>query len=142
LRTNVLPEQFALIGVARSDLTVDSLRDQLHEMLTSFVGSASAEFNTEHIDDQAWKRLAEKMIYLRGDLTNPNLYEKLRSVLSKAKKTHGTRGNVVFYLAISDRLFGNVVEQLGKARLTEQGTDQSGETPFLAPRGDREAIRA
>ena len=50
-------------------LRTDGWRDQLHEMLTSFVGSASAEFNTEHIDDQAWKRLAEKMVYVRGDLT-------------------------------------------------------------------------
>jgi glucose-6-phosphate 1-dehydrogenase len=130
LRTNVLPEQFALIGVARSELTVDGWRDQLHEMLTSFVGSASAEFNTEHIDGQAWKKLAEKMVYVRGDLTTPNLYEKLRIVLSEAEKTHGTSGNVIFYLAISDRFFGNVVEQLGKARLTEEGTDQSGKRLF------------
>jgi glucose-6-phosphate 1-dehydrogenase len=99
-------------------------------MLTSFVGSASAEFNTEHIDEQAWTRLAEKMVYVRRDLTNPNLYEKLRSVLSDAEKTDGTGGNVIFYLAISDRLFGKVVEQLGKAGLTEEGADQGGKRLF------------
>jgi glucose-6-phosphate 1-dehydrogenase len=130
LRSNVLPEQFALIGVARSELTAETWRDQLHEMLTSFVGRASAEFNTDHIDYRAWKRLAEKMVYVPGELTDPNLYEKLGNVLSEAEKTRGTRGNVIFYLAISDRLFGDVVEQLGKARLTEEVKDQSGKRIF------------
>ena len=129
-RTKVLPEQFALIGVARSDETVESWRDQLYDMLKSFVGRPGAEFNTDHIDEDAWKQLAAKMTYVCGDLTKPELYDNLRNALSKAEKLHGTRGNVIFYLAIADRLFGTVVEQLGKAKLTDQGEDQSGERSF------------
>ena len=130
LRTNVLPKQFALIGVARSDETVESWRDQLYDMLKSFVGRAGAEFNADHIDEDAWKQLAAKMTYVRGDLTKPELYDNLRNVLSQAEKTHGTRGNVIFYLAIADRLFGAVVDELGKAKLTDQSEDQSGKRSF------------
>jgi glucose-6-phosphate 1-dehydrogenase len=130
LRTSVLPKQFALIGVARSDETVESWPDQLYDMLKSFVGRAGAEFNADHIDEDAWKQLAAKMTYVRGDLTKPELYDNLRDVLGKAEKTQGTRGNVIFYLAIADRLFGAVVEQLGKAKLTDQSEDQSGKRPF------------
>ena len=39
-RSKVLPKQFALIGVARSDGTADSWRERLHDMLKSFVGRA------------------------------------------------------------------------------------------------------
>ena len=39
-RSKALPEQFALIGVARSDGTADSWRERLHDMLKSFVGRA------------------------------------------------------------------------------------------------------
>ena len=39
-RSKVLPEQFALIGVARSDGTAESWRERLHDMLKSFVGRA------------------------------------------------------------------------------------------------------
>ena len=130
LRTKVLPEHFALVGVARTEETADGWRDQLHGMLTSFVGNAAAEFGADHIDEDAWKRLTEKMIYVQGDLTKPELYEKLRSVLDQAEKTHGTRGNAIFYLAVADRLFGTVVEQLGKAKLTDQDEGQSGEHRF------------
>ena len=125
-RSKVLPEQFALIGVARSDGTAESWRERLYDMLKSFVGQAGAEFNTDHIDEDAWARLANKMAYISGDLTKPDLYEKLRSALDEAEKAHGARGNVIFYLAIADRLFGTVVEQLGKAKLTDQGEDLNG----------------
>ena len=129
-RSKVLPEQFALIGVARSDGTADSWRERLHDMLKSFVGHAGSEFNTDHIDEDAWARLADKMTYISGDLTKPDLYEQVRAALDKAEKAHGTRGNAIFYLAVADRLFGTVVEQLGKAKLTDQGEDQNGGRRF------------
>ena len=130
LRTNVLPEHFALIGVARGKETAESWRDQLHGMLTSFVGNAAAEFDVDHIDEDLWKRLTEKMIYVQGDLTKPELYDKLRGILDQAGRAHGTRGNAIFYLAVADRLFGTVVSQLGEAKLTDQNEDQSGKPRF------------
>ena len=129
-RTKVLPEQFALIGVALSERTTENWRDHLYDMLKSFVGNATAEFDVDHIDDAVWKRLAEKMTYVHGDLTKPELYERLRGVLDKAEKTHGTQGNVIFYLAVADEFFGTVVDRLGKAKLTEQNDDQNGKPRF------------
>ena len=70
------------------------------------------------------------MSYIQGDLTKPELYEKLRGALDEAEKTHGTEGNVIFYLAVADRFFGTVVEQLGKAKLTDQNEDQNGKHRF------------
>jgi glucose-6-phosphate 1-dehydrogenase len=130
LRTKVLPEHFVLIGVARAKGTAESWRDELHDMLTSFVGDAAAEFDVDHIDEDVWKRLADKMIYVQGDLTKPELYDKLRKTLDQVEKTHGTRGNAIFYLAVADRLFGAVVEQLGKAKLTDQNEDETGKCRF------------
>ena len=66
-RSKALPEQFALIGVARSDGTADSWRERLHDMLKSFVGRGGAEFNT-HIDEDAWARLADAMTYILATL--------------------------------------------------------------------------
>jgi glucose-6-phosphate 1-dehydrogenase len=98
-RTHLIPENFALIGVARSKETSESWRDHLHEKLKSFAGKAS-EFNEGRIKEEAWNRLAGKMSYVQGDLTQPELYEKLRAALSEAEKVHGTEGNVIFYLAL------------------------------------------
>ncbi len=129
-RTGLLPEHFALIGVDLAEGTDDSWREHLLAMLKSFVGNAGSEFDVEAIDDKAWQRLAEKMSYLQGDLTKPALYEKLRDKLGEVDSAYGTRGNVIFYLAVADRFFGSVVEELGKAKLADQHEDQSGKRKF------------
>ena len=76
-----------------------------------------------------------------GRLDEPELYEKLRGALAEAEKTQGTQGNVIFYLAVADRFFGTVVEQLGKAKLTDAEQGRERQASVLAPRGDREAVR-
>ena len=99
-------------------------------MLKSFVGNAAAEFDIDQIDEAAWKRLAEKMSYIQGDLTKPELYKRIRASWTRQKRSHGTQGNVIFYLAVADRFFGTVVEELGKAKLTDQNEDENGKHKF------------
>jgi glucose-6-phosphate 1-dehydrogenase len=130
LRSKVLPERFSLFGVARSDETSESWRDQLYGMLKSFVGHAGAEFSADSIDEDVWKRLAAKMTYVQGDLSKPKLYQDLRTALSDSEKAHGTGGNAIFYLAIADQFFGTVVEQLGKAKLIDQPGEQGGKRAY------------
>jgi len=129
-RTKVLPEKFALIGVDLAEGTAETWRDHLYDMLKTFVGNAAAEFDIDRIDEVAWQRLAAKMSYLHGDLTKPELYEKIHGALDDAEKTHGTEGNAIFYLAVADRFFGVAVEQLGRAKLTDQSEDKNGKIQF------------
>ena len=129
-RTNILPENFSLIGVARTEESAESWRDHLHTMLDSFIGNAAAEFDVDKIDEDLWTRMADKMSYIHGDITKPEVYGRLHGLLDKAEKDHRTKGNVIFYLAVADRLFGTVVEELGKAKLTDQNEDQDGKPQF------------
>ena len=129
-RTKLLPEKFALIGVDRAHGTAESWCGELHDMLKSFIGEVAAEFQIDRIDDAAWQWLADKMFYVQGDLTKPELYETIRGTLDKVEGAHGTQGNVIFYLAVAGRFFGTVVEQLGKAKLTEQDKDENGKARF------------
>ncbi|HVA15481.1 MAG TPA: hypothetical protein VNF99_19690, partial [Stellaceae bacterium] len=103
-RTNLLPEKFALIGVARTAETAESWRNHLHTMLDSFIGNSAAAFDVDKIDEDVWNQLADKMTYVDGDITKPEVYERLRGLLDKAEKDRGTNGNVIFYLAVADRL--------------------------------------
>jgi glucose-6-phosphate 1-dehydrogenase len=129
-RTKVLPQDFSLIGVARSEDDVDGWRKQLHDMLKGFVGNPSSEFNVDHIDEDIWKRLADRMQYIQGDLNDPKIYQQVGEALQQSEKKYDTKGNAIFYLAVADRFFGSVVEQLGKAKLTDQPEDQAGKRKF------------
>jgi glucose-6-phosphate 1-dehydrogenase len=125
-RTRLLPDNFALIGVARSDETAESWRDNLYGKLKSYAGSAS-EFNGGRVDEEVWNRLAGAMSYVRGDLTKPELYQNLRDALSEAERTRGTKGNVIFYLAVAEQFFCPAIEQLKAAGLTDQTDGPDGE---------------
>ncbi|HEV3489832.1 MAG TPA: glucose-6-phosphate dehydrogenase, partial [Reyranella sp.] len=118
--SEVLPENFALIGVGHGEGTTEQWRDSLYSMLKSFVGNTASEFDVAGIDQAAWTRLADKMTYIAGDFTKPEIYGRIRDMLHEVEGAHGTKGNAIFYLAVADRFFGAVVDQLGKARLTEQ----------------------
>ena len=81
------------------------------------------DLNIDHIDEAAWRGLTEKMLYVRGDLAMLELYEKLRDAINEVGIADGVPGNVIFYLAIADRFFGVVADQLGNAKL-ERDTGQ------------------
>jgi glucose-6-phosphate 1-dehydrogenase len=110
-------------------LTVDQWRDSLHAMMESFVGKAASESQIEKVDDETWKHLTGNLSYVRGDLNDDDLYDKLKSHLGDVEKQAGTGGNCLFYLAIADRFFGPVVTHLGKAGLFEENWDEDGKHP-------------
>ncbi len=111
---NKLPDRFTLIGVDHRDQTTDQWRDDLSKKASA---STSAG-----IDKQAWARLGTNMHYLCGDFTHSETFTQLAKLLDqqwdKIKST-----NTIFYLAISDQLFGPVIEHLGHAGLTQQSDD-------------------
>ena len=116
----LLADGFALIGVARADKDGASWQDQMRKDLDAIIASGSGTFNADAIDDTVWARLAARMEFVSGDLTGPELYRELSDRLAHLAAERGTKGNGLFYLAVSDRLFGPVVDQLGKAGLTRQ----------------------
>jgi glucose-6-phosphate 1-dehydrogenase len=121
--SGTLPDNFALIGVARGESGAEGWKATLYDALTSFVGSPQG--GAGHIDEDAWKRLADRISFVQGDLKDAALYAELHGALDAAEAAHGTLGNVIFYLAVADQLFGPLVEQLGKAKLTDQ-VDKAG----------------
>jgi glucose-6-phosphate 1-dehydrogenase len=118
-RTGILPRDFALIGVARGEGDADAWARSLRASLDDLVKSGSGTFSAKSIDEAAWTRLVDSMSFVQGDLRERALYEKLKTALEDARKTHNTGGNVLFYLAVADPLFGPVVQQLAAAGLVD-----------------------
>ncbi len=127
--TGLLPEEFAVIGVDHGERDTEGWRGQLHDTLKSFVGNAGTEFSADGIDRRAWERLEGAMTYVRGEFTDPALYDRIGDALATAEADHRTQGNAIFYLAVPDRFFSPIVDELGKARLTQQGVVADCTTP-------------
>lgn len=115
--TGLIPEHFALVGVDLAGLSVEAWADSLRHMLESFLGDPGSESRIDRIDDAVWNRLVGAMSYVQGDLNDPALYQRLQAHLSDVARERQTEGNVLFYLAVADRFFGPVIQQLGRAGL-------------------------
>jgi glucose-6-phosphate 1-dehydrogenase len=115
-----LSDKFALIGVDRTDRSHEEFRAYLAEGVRSFVSDTGTGPVTAPFDARAWEFLAARMTHLKGDVTDPAMYDQLGQALKEIETAHGTAGNVVFYLAVAASLFAPVVERLAAAGLTRE----------------------
>src|SRR3954466_12144183 len=90
-----------IVGVAVDDWTVDQLVERAR---TSIEGTG------EEIDDEVFKRFAERLSYVGGDFTDPGTYGRIGEAIKGAETP-------VFYLEIPPFLFAKVVQGIATAGL-------------------------
>jgi glucose-6-phosphate 1-dehydrogenase len=113
VRAGRLPDGFSIIGIDIAGQTTEAWRRHLTEMMRSSTGEA--------VDEQAWAWLTGRMHYLQGDMTKPEAYRQLAALMAEQGDRQGGAGaNAVFYLAVADRFFAPVIEELGRAGLVRQ----------------------
>src|SRR5215467_9092652 len=113
VRARELPDEFAVIGVDHNDRTTEQWRQLLTETMKD-PGSGDA------IEKDICSWLVHRMHYMRGDFTEPETFSRLDKLLTERHARQGGAGNVLFYLAVGDRFFGPIVDQLGHAGLARQ----------------------
>ncbi|HWD58223.1 MAG TPA: glucose-6-phosphate dehydrogenase [Stellaceae bacterium] len=119
-RTGLLSESFALIGIGRSPETDESLRKDLTDDIQKFVNGGGEGSSGTPFDAKAWDFIAQRISYMSGDVTTPELYGQLKSKLDEVGEANDTHGNVLFYLAVAANLFGPIIDQLGAAGLAKE----------------------
>ncbi len=92
-----------VLGVGRREGGREELRTRAR---------AAIEDAGESVDESVFERLADRLEYLAGDVTDPDLYTRIAEALGGAKRP-------VFYLAIPPSFFGPTVEALGAAGLAK-----------------------
>src|SRR5580765_240110 len=134
-KSNLLSDNFAVIVVARAELDDEEFRRRLRDDMN--------EFATEEIDLQSWDWLAERLYYLSGDFKDDQTFARLKESLESIDKERHANGNYFFYLATAPQYFAPVVQQLGKAGLTEEKENHWRRVVIEKPFGrDLESARA
>jgi glucose-6-phosphate 1-dehydrogenase len=95
-----LPDEFAVVGVARTALDDEEFRRRFFDE----AGGSTP-------------RLAEGFRYLSGPYDDPNTYFRLRELLDELDRSVGTAGNRLFYVATPPQAFPHVVSGLTEAGL-------------------------
>jgi len=118
----LLPEKFAVVGIARTEETDDEFRERMKE--------AVQQYSRDEFRDDVWEPLAEGMRYLTADFADDAAIDKLVGVVSELDEERGTGGNRVYYLAIPPSAFEPVVKVLGRHRHANGWSRVIVEKPF------------
>src|ERR1700735_2892937 len=96
--------EMPVIGVARSEWTLEQFHQRAHESLE--------KHGNGPIDEEIFKKLAERLRYVCGEYSAATPYQPIRKEMGDAKRPP-------HYLAIPPSVFGTVVEGLGASGCAE-----------------------
>ena len=103
-QSNLLPEEFSVVGVARRPLQGEFEKD-MREGILQFGGVQEGE---KKLDE-----FMQKVSYFAMNFDDPGGYDKLKTLLEGIDQKQGTKGNRLFYLATAPEYFAEIIEQLG-----------------------------
>jgi glucose-6-phosphate 1-dehydrogenase len=118
----LLPEHFAVVGVARTEQTT--------KQFVAEMKAAIKEFGRDPFEQQVWQSLAEGIRYVATDFASDMGEDLVAATLDEVAEQHGTEGNRVYYLAIPPQAFEMVVNKSGERREHEGWARVIVEKPF------------
>jgi glucose-6-phosphate 1-dehydrogenase len=108
----LLPAEFAIVGLARTEMDTDEFRARMKEAVEQFSEAQS-------VDEEVWNSFAQGIYYLTSDINNAEDYVKLTELLERVDRERATHGNRLFYLSVAPRFFSTTIKQLGAVGLTK-----------------------
>jgi glucose-6-phosphate 1-dehydrogenase len=112
-RSNLLPHEHQLVCIGRRPYDDESFRVEMRTALDKFSRILP-------VDNAVWEQFAKRMTYFRLDFDDPPAFDRLGAHLLELDQHHGTRGNMLFYLATQESAFPEIVQQLGRVGLDHE----------------------
>jgi glucose-6-phosphate 1-dehydrogenase len=119
---DLLPEQFAVLGVARTK--------QSSEDFVSAMEAAVREFGRDEFRQEVWDRLATRTRYLAAEFAAEEGQERVAGSLAELDEEFGTRGNRVYYLAVPPEAMRKLGDEMGERSAATGWTRLIVEKPF------------
>jgi glucose-6-phosphate 1-dehydrogenase len=110
--TDLLPDKFCVVGVARKGMSSEELRDSLLKGLHQFA--------TRPVDEAIAQRLLECVTGIEADPKEPASFDAMRERLEKLEANRSIGGNRLFYLATPPTAFAPIVRELGRTGMLKE----------------------
>ena len=114
-REELLPESFAIVGVATRPWSNEDFRKQVRDDFEKYA--------TDDVSDELKDWFVERLYYVSGDFRSDDTYQELGKQLSEIDEKHDTGGNYLYYLATAPAFFSEIPQRLSTAGLTEEKGD-------------------
>ncbi len=119
-----MPDQFAIVGIGRSDYNDDKFRAHLFEGIQ--------EFSRRKEENGIWKDFSGRVSYLKMDAEDEAAYSCITDKVHEYETAWKTHPNVIFYLAVAPQLVPDIAKKLSTVKLCsdKQATRIVVEKPF------------
>ena len=101
----------AIIGIARSELTVEQLKETFKEAIESSEGHP--------VDPRLLDRMTQHLSYIAADFDDDSTWQRLADEMEASAAAIKSK-NCLFYLAVAPEQFLNVCERLAQRSLLEE----------------------
>ena len=125
--TNLLPDQFCIVGIARKAMSSDELRDSLMKGLHQYA--------TRTVDDAIASRLLECLTCIAADPKDPASFDAMHDELEKQEKARGDQRQPAVLPGDAARRV-RADQQAARSHRHAQGKKRR-----VAPAGDRKTVR-
>jgi glucose-6-phosphate 1-dehydrogenase len=105
----LLPEGFAIVGYARSEMTDDEFQKVALDSVRRFGKAEPA--------DQDWDGFRARLSYVPGEFQNELAMEHLRDHLDQLDRDLGTNGGRFFYCATPPAAYPQIVARIGESEM-------------------------
>jgi len=110
--SDLLPDKFCVVGIARKGTSGDQLRESLLQGLHRFA--------TRPVDENIAKRLLSCVTSIEADAKEPASFDAMRERLEKLEANRATGGNRLFYLATPPTAFAPIARELGRTGMLKE----------------------
>ena len=106
---HLLPEEFYIVGVARTTMSDEVFRQKTQNALKE---------RFAHAENDVVQQFLQRCFYLSGQYQDPALHKALATRLNDLDTQFPSVENHIFYLSVPPTLYSPIVQQLGTAGLT------------------------
>jgi glucose-6-phosphate 1-dehydrogenase len=116
-----LPERFAVVGYARSEMSHEAFRERMREAVREFS-------RTDMKDESVWEQFASTLYYVSGDYEEPEGYQDLTKFVEQFDRGSRVLPIRVLYLAIPPDLYPKVIQHIAAVGLVNKEANEESRT--------------
>jgi glucose-6-phosphate 1-dehydrogenase len=109
---NWLPDNFAIFGTSRTELTDDEFRKEILDKVNQFSRKGKAE-------KKKWTEFSSHIFYQASDLNDSKIYKEIASRILHYKEEWKQEPNIIYYMAVSPNLFSVIAENISNNKLAD-----------------------
>jgi glucose-6-phosphate 1-dehydrogenase len=121
---NRLPERFAIVGYARSEISDEEFRRKMRAAISDFS-------RTNLKNEDVWNQFASTLFYVRGGYEDDAGYQNLKEFIAGFDRGSRVLPARVFYLATPPDLYGRVIQRISTVGLAPKETDGQARTRVI-----------